>query len=544
MPSFPSSIRTRELRLLSGLVMGLFILCHFANHALGLVSLAAMEDARPLLAGLWRTKPGTVLLYGAVAVHFALTLRTLYIRRMLRMSAKEAGQTVLGLILPFLLIGHVAGTRLEFALTGREPAYPAVMHSLWVVAPLNGWKQAIALLIAWTHFCLGLYFWLRPKAWARKGRHALFALAMLFPVVSLLGFTQAGKEITRRASEIPLPVAGGGRPGWADPAMQLAFVLPIVLVLAGRGVRAVRARRHQIRIGYPGGRFVDVPKGFSILEASRRGRIPHQAVCGGRARCSTCRVEVVRGLHAQPLPGEGERATLKRIGAGPRIRLACQLRPVRAIEVVPVLSVSETANALDETPRAVSYGRECEVAVLFCDLRSFTSFTERSLPFDVVFILNRFFEMVGKTVAESGGRVDKFIGDGAMVLFGLETTPEEASRQAMDAARRIRKGLEALNADYAAELREPLRIVVAIHQGPAIVGDVGHGNARSLTAVGDTINVASRLEGLAKASNSELVVSDDVARLAGAELVGFEVETLPIRGRSQPLKVWLKRPTE
>jgi adenylate cyclase len=215
------------------------------------------------------------------------------------------------------------------------------------------------------------------------------------------------------------------------------------------------------------------------------------------------------------------------------------LRPAHDLSVVPVLSVGR-ARMLDlVTNNQVTSGRERELAVLFCDLRGFTRLTEHQLPFDTVFILNRYFEVVGQAVEEAGGHLDKFIGDGALALFGLTTTPESASRHAFEAALRIIEGVERLNDAFASELDHPLRVVVGLHAGAAVVGDMGYGQARGLTAVGDTINSASRLENLAKELSAELVISDEVARRARLDLSGCEKRTVAVRGRAAPIDAWI-----
>jgi adenylate cyclase len=287
-----------------------------------------------------------------------------------------------------------------------------------------------------------------------------------------------------------------------------------------------------------------VPRGYSVLEASRAARIPHQSVCGGRARCSTCRVAVTHGMHGQPPPSPVERAMLHRIGAAPRVRLACQFRPVRDVKVVPLVHAGAAAGsrpgaAVPPAPSAF-LGEEREIVVLFCDIRGFTAFAEHRLPFDVVFILNRYFDLVGRAVSEHGGLVDKFVGDGAMALFGLSTSGATAAAQGLAAAERIIADLRGLNEILGRELVEPLRIAIALHQGPAIVGEIGYGPTAGLTAVGDTINVASRLEAAAKAADAELVVSDEVMRRSAASLDGFDLKVLDVRGRSLPLEVWMR----
>ncbi|MBA1155179.1 adenylate/guanylate cyclase domain-containing protein [Microvirga mediterraneensis] len=534
------AIRTREIRLFTGLVLGAFLLTHFSNHALGLVSVEAMEAGRVWFNRLWRSPAGTVLLYGSVLTHFLLALLALYRRRSLRMPFREAAQLILGLSLPFLLVAHVVGTRVEWALTGHDSGYPEVVRSIWILNPAIGARQALALVIAWLHGCLGVYFWLRPKPWFPRSALILYTGALLVPVLALLGFAEAGRSIEEapdRFGSLPVPPASDLLP-MIGPGLYVAFGGMIAATLAARLVRSLRLWSRRVRIVYPGDQVVTVPLGFSVLEASRIAGIPHLSVCGGRGRCSTCRVRVLEGDPHQPPPTAQERGTLARIKAGPNVRLACQFRPTHDVSVVPILSTGRNGVAsLVRGGRA--QGQEQEIAVLFCDLRGFTSLAERRLPFDTVFILNRYFEAVGESVEDAGGYIDKFIGDGVLALFGLKSTPQQAARQALDAALRIKAALKHLNEEYESEFEQPLKIAMGLHAGPAIVGQMGYGQATSLTAVGDTINAASRLEGLAKELDVELVVSEDLATRAGLDLSSRDRQIVQIRGRAAPLGSWI-----
>ncbi len=538
---FESPVRLREVRLVSGLVLGTFLVTHFGNHAVGLVSVEAMEEVRHWFNLLWRNPLGTVLLYGALLLHFLLALQALYRRRTLRMPFREAAQLTLGLVLPFLLVAHVTGTRIELALTGQEADYPEVVRNLWIRAPESGVRQVIALVIAWLHGCLGVYFWLRPKTWFSRYALSLYTGAVVVPLLALLGFAEAGKAIASNPGLLNAPELPPPPVILADirTSLYLGFGALIGAAFAARAIRVSRNWSRRIRITYPGGRVVAVPRGFSILEASRTAGIPHPSVCGGRGRCSTCRVRILDGLEGQPEPTPLEQATLARITAGPNVRLACQFRPVRDLSVVPVLSAARTRLPMPTGGSRAARSKEREISVLFCDLRGFTSLTERRLPFDTVFLLNRYFEVVGHAIEETGGHLDKFIGDGALALFGLATEPEEASRQAVGAALRIRQGVADLNAAYGSELDQSLRIAMSLHAGPAIVGEMGYGRATNLTAVGDTLNTASRLEALAKDLDAELVMSDELARRAKLSLAGYERQTLVMRGRTKPLDVWV-----
>ena len=175
--------------------------------------------------------------------------------------------------------------------------------------------------------------------------------------------------------------------------------------------------------------------------------------------------------------------------------------------------------------------------MLFADLRGFTRMAENKLPYDVVFVLNRYFAAVGTAIRGAGGITNQFTGDGVMALFGVDDGPAAGSRQALAAARAMVDGMTRLNAELAGELTAPLRIGIGIHAGPGVVGWMGWGESFYLTAVGDTVHVAARLEQATKDYQAELVVSEDVARLAGLDLSGFPGHELAVRNRARPVSV-------
>jgi adenylate cyclase len=288
-----------------------------------------------------------------------------------------------------------------------------------------------------------------------------------------------------------------------------------------------------LRITYPS-QVVDVPAGYSVLEASRAFGIPHMSVCGGRARCSTCRIEVIATAAPLPPPGPDEAHTLARIGAPPAVRLACQLRPTAALEVRPLAAVRGTAPAND----AWGPTSEREVVVLFADLRRWTGLSENHLPFDLVYVLDQYFEAVGDAVREAGGIPNQFIGDSVMALFGLETDTVTAARQALAAAEAIEQHMAAVNESLAAEFRRPLDFGIGIHAGSAAVGTVGYRDTRTLTAVGDAVNTASRLQELTKTRAAHLVLSEPVARGAGLDVGQLAAEDVSIRGRASLLRIY------
>lgn len=531
----------RSARLASGLVLMTFVVMHLLNHMLALISLEAAEAARLWFLLVWRNPAGTVLFYGALLAHVCLVLLALYRRRTLLMPPREACQVALGLAIPLLLAEHVVGTRVYSALSGVDDSYEFVANALWVWEPGAGLRQVFAVVAVWLHGCLGLYFWLRHRAWFSSAAATLLILAALFPVLALLGFVNAGRSVEFveftgaagiDAAVIDAALAGKQR---VATAIYATYGTALALVLGLRLLRGWRERRNIVEVRYPDGRAVRVPKGYSVLEASRLASIPHNAVCGGRGRCSTCRIKVLDGGGRLPPPETLEQVTLSRIHAEEDVRLACQLRPRDDVKVVPLLAADRSV-AGPAGRGLVTPGREQDVAIMFCDIRSFTALADRKLPFDTVFLLNRYFAVVGGAVEQAGGRLDKFIGDGAMAIFGLDVSRMEACRQALLAAQTIMDELPRVSDDLAAELRQPLRVAMGIHVGPAIVGTMGYGRVMGITAIGDTVNIASRLESAAKELDAALVVSTAAANLSGVDLSGYETRTVDIRG-SQPLQV-------
>jgi adenylate cyclase len=542
-----SDLATR-LRLASGLVLMAFALTHLVNHALGIHSLAAMEAGGTVFVAVWRTVPATLLLYGAFAIHITLALLKLWRRRSLRMPAWETAQVALGISIPFWLVVHIVGTRGSHQFFGVDDSYAYVLNTLW---PDGAAKQTLMLVLVWLHGCIGIHFWLRLRPWYRTLQPWLFAFALLLPTLALIGFANAGRELRALAARDPAwleRLAAAER--WLDPAemgwiydterrVLLGFTVILVATLGARTIRGVRAHYgRRVRLRYPDGVAISIEPGMSVLEASRATGVPHASVCGGRGRCSTCRVRVGYGAEHLPPPAFDEARVLGRIGAGEDVRLACQLRPTHDLAVVPLLPGA--AGPQDVWVRVdPGLGIERELAVLFADLRAFTRMSEGRLPYDVVFVLNQYFKAMGRAVEAQGGRVDKFIGDGIMALFGVDQDPQAACRQALAAARAMAFALEQLNQELAHDLPEPLRIGIGLHVGPAILGDMGYGRASSLTAVGDTVNVAARLEALAKELEAQLVTSSRLAERAGIELDGFEERRIEIRGRRRPLRVRL-----
>lgn len=539
-----------RVRLYTGLLLFTYVTVHLANHVAGLWSIGALNAGLGAIEAVVRQPAVSYLLYGGLLIHVLIALRAVYYRDSLKaMSVPEVVQLTLGLTIPLLLLRHVLANRLMHELYGLNDDHTWVLLNLWVFDPVGAVNQSAAVLVAWAHGCAGLHLWLRYASWYDRAKPWLLSVAVLLPALSLAGFVASGMtvvELSATPGWMPLAIRGANLPDNETIAamlllfdrIKLSYVGIVALVFAARWARIVLHRRSQgVRISYGAERSVQATRGMTLLDVSRMHGIPHASVCGGRGRCSTCRVRIARGLDALPEPDEAEAKVLRRISAPPNVRLACQTRVAEDLEITPLLPPHTTGMA--ETRGGPSYlqGRELEIAVLFADIRGFTTLSEERLPYDVVFILNRYFAEMGAAIEGAGGRIDKFIGDGIMALFGVDGDPEAGARQAVDAAREMARRLVDLNQSLSGDLEAPLRIGIGLHIGPAIVGEMGYGRVRGVTAVGDTVNTASRLEALTKEYGAQLIVSQALAEASGIDFDAHPNHEIGVRGRDQTMTV-------
>lgn len=546
-----AGLLVRRLRLTTGLILLGFIVSHFLNHAAGLISLAAMEQGRLYFMAVWRQPLAMVTLYAALLIHLSLGLWSLYRRRpLLRVPRWELAQMLLGLTIPFLLVGHVVDTHLAFLAAGVDDTYAHILLILWRDRPWGALAQTGLLLVAWTHAMIGMHYWLRLKPWYPAAVMPLYTLAVIVPLLALLGFLQGGLQVMALAADpgwlaayreqIDYPDSEGlARLERMARIGEAIFLGLVILALAARGARRlIREAGGAPLVRFADGTRLRLSPGMTLLAASRLAGRPHASVCGGRGRCSTCRVRIDSGLDNLPAAEAAEQRVLHRVAAPAGVRLACQARPHGDVAFTPLLPPDVNVREALAGAHARS-GREQEVAILFADLRGFTKLSENRLPFDTVFLLNRYFAEMGMAVTEAGGRIDKFIGDGVMALFEGEGDPARACRQALTAAAGMGGRLAHLNQVLDHDLAEPLRIAIGLHSGPVILGMMGYGAALSATAIGDAVNTASRLESVAKQRDVELVLSDRVAGLAGIDLTAYPGEALEVRGRQTAVPVRL-----
>jgi adenylate cyclase len=537
-----------QLRIGSGLILFAFAITHFVNHSLGLISVEAMQSGQDIRTLVTRSTLGTAVLIAAATTHFVFGLQKFLFTKTLRLGTRSIIQLGFGLLIPIFLVRHVLGTRGVHEMFAVTDNYD---YALWAMWPNEAWRQSFLMALVWVHGCIGIHHWLVMRQWYRRFIWLWYGLAVSIPFLSFAGFTTAGRALRlQRTFENPFS------PEQYQTILKAVnysafgyYVLLLAAVILWSGLLFFDRYRHKIAISYADGPRVLTPRGQTVLEVSQKNRLPHASVCGGKARCSTCRVRIIEGQEHLPLMSEAEQKVLNRIGAPGNVRLACQLRPTADVTVSTLLPASA-----DMTDSAVVdrylWGVEQDVTILFCDLRGFTKMSEGRLAFDVVFLLNQFLGRMAEAIEDTGGYVDKFMGDGIMAIFGIEATEQEGAARALAAARAMSGVLTSLNQGLHDDLKAPLSVGIGIHTGPAILGRIGAAHkteaAARITALGETVNIASRLEGLTKELGVQVVISKATMDASGlTKDHKLTCEDVEVRGLSQPISVYTaKRATD
>jgi adenylate cyclase len=185
-------------------------------------------------------------------------------------------------------------------------------------------------------------------------------------------------------------------------------------------------------------------------------------------------------------------------------------------------------------------GEEREVTILFCDLRDFTSFSEKLPPTEVLALLNRYLDRMSTIIEQHGGVIDKYIGDAIMALFGAPVAAPDAPERAIAAARDMARALDLLNRELAAEGRPTLAFGIGINTARVVAGNMGSKTRLNYTVIGDGVNLASRLEGLTKdpAYGTPIIVSDATLRAMKQRPPARELGEVTVKGKAVAVKIF------
>ncbi len=282
-------------------------------------------------------------------------------------------------------------------------------------------------------------------------------------------------------------------------------------------IAAKSSNKHKlVTIQYPDlARTITVPYGKSLLEISLAHNIPHTHICGGRAKCSTCRVLVLSGTGHLSRRNTAEELIAVRKQFPPRVRLACQTIPNGSVTIRQLIKDPQTIEeaVTEKQTNAKFFGVDTHVAVLFSDIRSFTTFSETNLTYDVVQILNDYFATITKPIDKYGGYVDKYMGDGIMAVFGMEQRAYPPEQAALEAGLEILDELKVFNEVLQKKYQHQFRIGIGIDAGEVVMAKIGFEQKAQFTAIGDVVNTSSRIESETKVHGIPMLVSHNIYKV-------------------------------
>ncbi len=264
----------------------------------------------------------------------------------------------------------------------------------------------------------------------------------------------------------------------------------------------------------PDQQLIETENASTLLTAALEAGIPHTHVCGGNARCSTCRVMILDGQEFCAPRTPEEQILADQLGFEPCMRLACQtmIAPEGKMTVRRLsLDADDMAMFFDQVSKKAApllLGREKHVAILFADIRGFTAFSEALLPYDVIYVLNRYFQRMAEVINRYGGTINVYMGDGFMALFGVDN-PDRAAERAIRAGVGMLAALEQLNPSLEGLYQQQLRIGIGVHYGWAVIGTIGDPKNPKMTAIGDAVNLASRIEAANKQLGTTFLISKE-----------------------------------
>jgi adenylate cyclase len=530
---------SRNLSLISGLILFAFAAMHFLNHAVGLLQLDLMDEVQQWRLAVTRSWPGSIVLGMALLTHILFGLLKTARRGTLRLPAWEFMQIVLGLAIPFLLLPHIVDTRVAMMAFGVQDSYLYELARLWPAAALT---QSALLLVVWAHGCLGIHYWLKFRPWYATLQPILLLLAIALPILALAGFALSGRAV---ASLISDPALAAGvkdithwpdasadeRLAWYRQLARIAFagllaLTVIVIVLRRFGMLAAP----KLTIAYTGGPKVQSAIDPTLLEISRANGVAHASACGGRARCGTCRVRIDEGASSLPPPGFAERFTLARVKAPDNARLACQIRPRGSLSVTRLVRIQDEGPSAAAAQNPDDAGVTKPLCLLYLRIRDIDEISRDRLPYDVIFILNEFFAAGGAAIDQNNGWVDKFFGDGVLAVFGQQRGLDRGCNDALQVARAIDVALDRLNEKVSAEIGRPIAISIGLHAGSFFLGRIGLGRTSVLSVVGPGTEVALQLANVAEDKGWQIALSAEAAQHIGVAGIG-ERQSVTISGR-------------
>ena len=278
---------------------------------------------------------------------------------------------------------------------------------------------------------------------------------------------------------------------------------------------------NDMQVEFVGERSITVNKEQTLLDASLQAGIPHFHACGGKGKCTTCRIMILEGEENLSRPNKKEAKLRDSIKMKSSIRLACQTRVLREPVVVERIikdeaEISQYIQLNKKELKAIKLkplGEEKYLVLFFLDIRNFTPFVESYLPFDVMYITRKLYEIFHKVIHKYNGKIIETAGDGLYAVFGFETSIKKAADDGISAGLAIIDELDRLNKTYLnVYFFKEFEVGIGIHSGKVIIGQLNLEGRLKTTVMGLAVNIASRIQNATKDLNNSFVASEEVVR--------------------------------
>jgi adenylate cyclase len=289
---------------------------------------------------------------------------------------------------------------------------------------------------------------------------------------------------------------------------------------------------------------IRVQKDQSILSASLAAGIPHFHVCGGNARCSTCRVLVLAGERSLTEPNKKEKLLKEQMHFSDEVRLACQTyvkgNGVRLTRIIRDESDIDLYVGSSAATFTENMGKEKKVVIFFIDIRDFTHFVATHLPFDIIHVMRKLFNSFYANIEKNNGKIIETTGDGLYAIFGLTGGLRQSADAAINCSYDILENLRQLNEDYLSKnFDQRIEIGIGIHAGTIVAGNIRLGMEKHLLVMGFPVNVAARLQNATKELNNNFIISSEALKLAGKSFRGHPSLSIHLKGIEEPVNVHL-----
>ena len=273
----------------------------------------------------------------------------------------------------------------------------------------------------------------------------------------------------------------------------------------------------------------------TVLEALHDAGVDQIHACGGHGRCTTCRIYIMEGLHNCRPRNEKEAALTSKMEFPPNIRLACQTKIRGNISirrpVMDDLDIEIILKQFDNSP-GTKLGQEKALAILFTDIENYTEFAENFPAYDVVHVLNRYYQTMNEIIVQHKGIISDVAGDGILALFGVMEEGENPVLDAINAVRHMTAALKPFNRYLNKMCDWSFAVRAGIHYGDVIVGNFDTGTMRKVSAIGDAVNLASRIETANKDFGTRLLISQSAKEKTEGLIKSGKMHRTRLKGKS------------